>query len=224
MGCLGSSEPRNRSEKQGPAPGEPTRKSYKFLLIGNPEVGKTSLLCRFTDNKFDQKPDLIADGHRTGEIVFERSNGTKTICSIDVWDTAGQEKFRTITSSFYDRSDGIMVVYDILDKSTFDALDQWFQEAGRYARDANLLLVGNKTDKITERTVPFDSAKRFAEKIGIPYIETSPLNGNNVQEAFRLLAKEVLKQKDPTEAEDRLGDSVEAENQAEADDDVDGSG
>jgi len=202
--CLGGEKKVKRDP--GTTPNQPTIKQFKFLLIGNPDVGKSSLLYRFSTNKYaSDKLDLGQETRLNGEVVFER-DGKKTICQIEVWDTAGQEKFRTITSSFYDRTDAILVVYDITEPSSFDDLNSWFQEAGRYARDACLLMVGNKSDRDSERKIDSDKAKEVAEKHGAPYIETSALNGSNVIEAFRILAKQVIKDKDPDASEGNSGE------------------
>ncbi|KAH9607470.1 hypothetical protein KSS87_019367 [Heliosperma pusillum] len=101
------------------------------------------------------------------------------------WDTAGQERFRTITSSYYRGAHGIIVVYDVTDMESFNNVKQWLNEIDRYASDnVNKLLVGNKCDLAANRAVPFETAKAFADEIGIPFMETSAKDATNVEQAF----------------------------------------
>ncbi|RWV92607.1 hypothetical protein GW17_00045004, partial [Ensete ventricosum] len=101
------------------------------------------------------------------------------------WDTAGQERFRTITSSYYRGAHGIIVVYDVTDQESFNNVKQWLNEIDRYASDnVNKLLVGNKCDLTANRVVSYETAKAFADEIGIPFLETSAKNASNVQQAF----------------------------------------
>jgi len=108
------------------------------------------------------------------------------------WDTAGQERFRTITSSYYRGAHGIIIVYDITDRESFDNVKQWLNEIDRYAcENVNKLLVGNKSDLESKRQVDFDEAKAFADERGIPFLETSAKNATNVEKAFLTMAAEI---------------------------------
>lgn len=104
------------------------------------------------------------------------------------WDTAGQERFRTITSSYYRGAHGIIIVYDITDRESFDNVKQWLNEIDRYAcENVNKLLVGNKCDLESKRQVDFEEAKAFADERGIPFLETSAKNATNVEKgAYRI--------------------------------------
>jgi Ras-related protein Rab-1A len=102
-------------------------------------------------------------------------------------DTAGQERFRTITSSYYRGAHGIIVVYDVTDAESFNNVKQWLNEIDRYAcENVNKLLVGNKCDLVQKKTVDFDTAKAFADKLDIPFLETSAKQGSNVEKARAL--------------------------------------
>lgn len=108
------------------------------------------------------------------------------------WDTAGQERFRTITSSYYRGAHGIIVVYDVTDQVSFNNVKQWLQEIDRYACESvNKLLVGNKCDLTTKKVVDYNTAKEFADGLGIPLLETSAKNATNVEEAFVTMTKEI---------------------------------
>merc|ERR1712166_652662 len=104
-----------------------------------------------------------------------------------IWDTAGQERFRTITSSYYRGSHGIIVVYDVTDSESFNHVKQWLNEIDRYAcENVNKLLVGNKCDLVAKKAVNYETAKAFADKLDIPFLETSAKSALNVETAFFL--------------------------------------
>ncbi|TMX02158.1 hypothetical protein EJD97_022498 [Solanum chilense] len=108
------------------------------------------------------------------------------------WDTAGQERFRTITSSYYRGAHGIIIVYDITDQESFNNVKQWLSEIDRYASEnVNKLLVGNKSDLNDNRAVSYDTAKAFADEIGIPFMEASAKSATNVEQAFMAMAAEI---------------------------------
>ena len=113
---------------------------------------------------------------------------------LQIWDTAGQERFRTITSSYYRGAHGIIVVYDVTDAESFNNVKQWLSEIDRYANEnVNKLLVGNKSDLTSKRAVDYETAKAFADEIGIPFLETSAKNATNVEQAFMTMAAEIKK-------------------------------
>ena len=115
----------------------------------------------------------------------------KTV-KLQIWDTAGQERFRTITSSYYRGAHGIIVVYDVTDAESFNNVKQWLNEIDRYANEnVNKLLVGNKSDLTAKRAVDYETAKAFADEIGIPFLETSAKNATNVEQAFMTMAGEI---------------------------------
>jgi len=104
----------------------------------------------------------------------------------------GQERFRTITSSYYRGAHGIIVVYDVTDNDTFTNVKQWLQEIDRYASEGvNKLLVGNKSDLTSKKVVEYTVAKEFADQLNIPFLETSAKNATNVEQAFLTMAKQI---------------------------------
>ena len=124
-------------------------------------------------------------------------------------DTAGKERFRTITSSYYRGAHGICVVYDVTDMDSFNNVKQWLQEIDRYATEGvNKLLVGNKSDMADKKVVEYTVAKvwelseqivgtttnttqEFADSLGIPFLETSAKNAQNVEQAFLTMARQI---------------------------------
>merc|ERR1712137_1071305 len=113
-------------------------------------------------------------------------------CKLQIWDTAGQERFRTITSSYYRGSHGIIIVYDVTDKESFNNVKHWLQEIDKYAAEGvNKLLVGNKCDLSSKKVVSYDEAKEFADSLGVEFMETSAKNAHNVEQAFQMMAGEI---------------------------------
>ena len=162
---------------------------FKLLLIGDPGVGKSCLLLRFADDTYTESYiSTIGVDFKIRTIELDG----KTI-KLQIWDTAGQERFRTITSSYYRGAHGIIVVYDVTDQASFSNVKQWLQEIDRYAcENVNKLLVGNKCDLATKKVVDYNTAKDFADGLGIPFLETSAKNATNVEEAFTTMAREIM--------------------------------
>ncbi|KAI8638467.1 GTP-binding protein ypt1 [Parasitella parasitica] len=161
---------------------------FKLLLIGDSGVGKSCLLLRFADDTYTESYiSTIGVDFKIRTIELEG----KTV-KLQIWDTAGQERFRTITSSYYRGAHGIIVVYDVTDKESFNNVKQWLQEIDRYAAEGvNKLLVGNKSDLTDKKVVDFADAKDFAEPINIPILETSAKDSTNVEQAFLTMAKQI---------------------------------
>merc|ERR1711920_417863 len=115
----------------------------------------------------------------------------KTV-KLQIWDTAGQERFRTITSSYYRGAHGIIVVYDVTDKESFNNVKHWMQEIDKYAADGvNKLLIGNKCDLSSKKVVSYDEAKELATALEVQFMETSAKNAHNVEQAFQTMAGEI---------------------------------
>lgn len=163
---------------------------FKIFLVGDHYVGKTSLINRFTEDSF------VSTYISTIGVDFKRRNVTINgeIVQLQIWDTAGQEKFRTITSSYYRGTHGIIIVYDICDKVSFDNLTGWIEEVDKNTGKGVIkLIMGNKVDKKMNRIVDYNTAKQYADDRNIKYIETSAKSSENVTEAFTLLTEEILK-------------------------------
>ncbi|KAH0943887.1 hypothetical protein HID58_003524 [Brassica napus] len=147
---------------------------FKLLLIGDSSVGKSCLLLRFAD-------DAYIDSY------------ISTI-GVDFWDTVGQERFRTITSSYYRGAHGIIIVYDCTEMESFNNVKQWLSEIDRYANDSVCkLLIGNKNDMVESKVVSTETGKALADELGIPFLETSAKDSINVEQAFLTIAGEIKK-------------------------------
>jgi len=113
---------------------------------------------------------------------------------LQIWDTAGQERFRNITRSYYRGAHGIILVFDVTDPSTFQKVKDWIFNIKKYSDEhIPVLLVGNKCDLVDSRIVDQEVAKDFAQKNGLPYLESSAKSGVGVDDAFIALSKEIIK-------------------------------
>ncbi|XP_029436741.1 ras-related protein Rab-25 [Rhinatrema bivittatum] len=164
---------------------------FKVVLIGESGVGKTNLLSRFTRNEFNH------DSRTT--IGVEFSTRTVTLEGLmvkaQIWDTAGLERYRAITSAYYRGAVGALLVFDLTKHQTYNSVDRWLKELYDHA-DANIvvMLVGNKKDLGDQaREVPSEEARRYAENNGLLFIETSALDSTNVELAFETVLAEIFK-------------------------------
>ncbi|KAK0523241.1 Ras- protein Rab-18 [Tilletia horrida] len=172
-------------------PGEvPT---LKILLIGSTATGKSSLLLRFCDDEFLSPEETTATIGVDYKIKSYVSGAGKRF-KLSIWDTAGQERFRTLTSSYYRGAQGVIIVYDVTMRDTFDALTNWFNELDTFSTSSDVvkMVVGNKTDKEFQRVVTTEEGQAFADKMGALFIETSAKRGVGVSNAFDELVNRII--------------------------------
>ncbi|GMM34530.1 Rab family GTPase [Saccharomycopsis crataegensis] len=157
----------------------------KLLLVGDSGVGKSCLLLRFVEDKFN--PSFITTIGIDFKIRTIEVNGKRI--KLQVWDTAGQERFRTITTAYYRGAMGIILVYDVTDERTFANVRTWFSTVNQHANDdAQLMLVGNKSDETDNRAITKQQGESLAKELNIPFIEASAKTNENVDEIFFQLA------------------------------------
>jgi len=162
---------------------------FKLLLIGDSDVGKSSILLRFTEDKYDEdQPCTIGVDFKIKMVSFA---GKKI--NLTIWDTAGQEKFRSLTSSYYRGTQGIVLVYDVTRRESFNNLEQWLGEIEMYSSNADVvkLLVGNKIDK-ENREVSREEGAAFAKQRNMLFIECSAKTRLGIQQAFEELVQRVV--------------------------------
>lgn len=162
---------------------------FKLLLIGDSGVGKSCLLLRFADDTYTESYiSTIGVDFKIRTIELDGK-----CIKLQIWDTAGQERFRTITSSYYRGAHGIIIVYDVTDKESYENVKQWLHEIDRYAAENVVkLLVGNKVDLEDRRAVLADSVKEFGETHSIQTIETSAKENHQVEAAFLSIASQIM--------------------------------
>ena len=163
---------------------------FKILIIGDSAVGKTSLLLKYVDNFFPETHmATIGVEYKTKNIETSKY---KVI--LHLWDTAGQERFKSITKSFFNNANGIVFVYDITNKESFDGVKNWIKDAEPYGKFESILC-GNKIDLDKKREVKIDTLKEYGLKKKIEVFETSAKTGAKVNESFEKLVDLIIKSK-----------------------------
>ena len=165
--------------------------NFKILLLGDSNVGKTCFLLRYVEDTFtDNHMSTIGVDYK---IKLNTTNEDK-IVKLQIWDTAGQDRFRCITKNYYRGSDGIMLVYDITSLPSFHNIKTWIGQIKDCLGDtACITLVGNKTDLQSERKVTKELGMKLAMEHNFSFFEGSAKNNININEAFDNLSKEMLK-------------------------------
>ena len=159
---------------------------FKVLLLGNSDVGKSSLLLRFVDKTWTDSfvPTIGVDFK-----VKTMNIGDKTV-KMQIWDTAGQERFRNVVASYFRGSNGILLIYDVTNRDSFKNLDSWLEVIENNASDNVLkILIGNKVDLVEDIEIKKEEGQQFANRYNMQFIETSAKLDTNVSEAFETLAK-----------------------------------
>jgi len=190
---------------------------YKVVVIGDSSVGKTCIWSRFTRNEFisNSKPTIGVDfGH--GEVTLD--DGTKV--KVQIWDTAGQDRFRALTKGYYRGACAALIVYDVTKAPSFKNVEKWLSELQSNVTDKQIvkMLVGNKSDLKTDREVSTEDARQFSKQHELLFIETSALDGSNIKEAFQQLvqaAHELQKSQPPPPSEPKTTVNPQAKQQSE---------
>ena len=161
---------------------------FKIMVIGESKVGKTSVIKKYTQNKFGGVYLTTVGVDFQDKII----NIDDRKIRLQIWDTAGQERFRNITKNYFNSSNGFLLIYDITDKESLEHLNFWNAQIQLNApAKSKCVLLGNKCDLEGSRAVSIEEGKIFAEKNKIKFFETSAKNGTNIDEAFEYLANEI---------------------------------
>ena len=175
-------------------PKERTHKfNYKIVVCGDPGVGKTSTILRFTDHAFMQTyiPTL---GVSISEKRIEVQNNNVNLI---LWDIAGQSKFELMRRHFYKGLEAVILIFDLTNRKSFESIQNWYKDITKNfpSTQGNLIgfILGNKEDLTNERMVTSEEAIKIAENLELEYIETSALTGKNVEESFYKLAEALIK-------------------------------
>ncbi|MHA2035653.1 MAG: Rab family GTPase [Promethearchaeota archaeon] len=168
--------------------------ALKLAVLGDPAVGKTSLITKYIENRFEKNyQPTLGVNILTKDIILEEIN---TEVRLILWDIAGQDKYELTRKVFFEGCHGSLLVYDISRSSTFNGIKtKWLEDFKNYARsDGVYVLIGNKVDLKESRAVSFEEGSELANIIDASdFFETSAKFGNNVQDAFKKLAIKVLK-------------------------------
>ena len=169
--------------------------SIKLLIVGDTNVGKTNFIYRFIENKF--VPNYMATTGIDLKTTTIEINGKKI--RIQLWDTAGQEKYRSITKNLFLKVQGILAVFDITNENSFLNLKTWMksikEECGSHIK---VIIVGNKSDLEEQRAISKNEAISYAKEEKVEYIEASPKTGENIKNAIKKKKKKVMENMETT--------------------------
>ena len=175
--------------------------TFKILTKGESQVGKTCILRRFVENKF-LKSHLATIGidFRTKILQIYGKD-----IKLKIWDTAGQERYHYITNQIFKGADGIILVYDVTDETSFLKIQDWIEQimSNIGEDEISIVLLGNKCD-IEERAITKERGQEMAYNLKVDYYETSALNGTGINEAFEGLSKEIMRKKNVNSNERKI--------------------
>ena len=161
----------------------------KILLLGDSEVGKSCFLMRYSDNVFVE--NYITTIGLDYKLKTVKLDSGKTI-KVQLWDTAGQDKYRTIAKNYYKGSHGILLLYDITKMTSFENIREWIRDIKEEVSEkAIICLIGNKIDLTDNRKISKEKGEELAEEYKIPFFEASAKSGENVDEVFKALYKKI---------------------------------
>ena len=174
----------------------------QLLIIGDSTVGKTSMLTRYVEDKFNSQ--FLATAGIDFFTKDEIFNNKKV--RIKVWDTAGQERYKSLTNAFFRNAQGVILVYDVNKAETFENLKYWLQSINLNLgekTEIKKIIIGNKID--LQREVSKEEAESFAKENSVPYFESSAKMNKGISESVRFLAEEILRDKiNPLKNKDSL--------------------
>ena len=164
----------------------------KIIMIGNSNVGKTSILKRYFHNKFEDNSTAA-----TVSAIFQSKKikiDPFTIADLHIWDTAGQEQYRSLTKTYIYGSNGIVLVFDLTDEKSFNDLDFWIEEINEAVDKDKVIkiLIGNKSD-LQNKKISYDTANKYAEKHNMKFHTVSAKDGINIDMVFEILGNECFK-------------------------------
>ncbi|MHA1148840.1 MAG: Rab family GTPase [Promethearchaeota archaeon] len=164
---------------------------FKVIVVGDPSVGKTSTVLRFTYNAFT-RTYMPTIGTSISEKSVKIGNNKVNLI---IWDVAGQSKFKMMRRHFYQGAESVLMVYDLTVRKTFESMRNWIADIKKSLKSSTLIIsfmIGNKNDLEDERQVSREEAEALAQELGVEYLETSALTGENINEVFHKIAKAVL--------------------------------
>ena len=187
---------------------------FKIILIGSVGVGKSSLLQRYIENKFDNNYFCTIGV----DFYIKKIKLKDKEIKLQLWDTAGTEKYRSITTSYYRGAHYACIIFDLTQMETFKNLSQWIETYYKYCNrefDKNIIIIGNKNDLIKERVVSKEQIDEFIKINNFSYFETSAKSGENVEECFHFIAEKLMEEenrKENTAGKRKVGNNKNLKN------------
>lgn len=161
----------------------------KCVVVGDSGTGKSCIMVRFADDVFNYSYiSTIGVDFKINTIEYKNK-----IVKFQIWDTAGQDRFRTITSSYYRGSQGTLICYDITDRQTFNNISKWLGEVKKFSiNEPILILCGTKNDLESNRQVSYEEGQQFAKANGMEFFESSSKNNFQIREIFECIADKII--------------------------------
>jgi len=163
---------------------------YKILILGDSSVGKTCFLTRYADNTFQEvHMSTIGIDYKLKNVKMEDGK----IVKLQIWDTAGQDRFRSITKNYYKGANGIVVIFSVTDKKTFGNVKSWIHQIkAEVDEKVTIILVGNKIDDEENREVTKEEGEEAARNFGLDFFECSAKTGENINSTFNELVLKMV--------------------------------
>ena len=163
---------------------------YKILLLGDSSVGKTCFLMRYTDNTYQEiHMSTIGIDNKFKDVELEDGKKVK----IQIWDTAGQDRFRSITRNYYKGANGIVLIFDVTNKKSYENVKNWVKQIKEEVSSrVTIILVANKIDDVNHRIVTKEEGEKIANECGLMFFECSAKTGENIEHAFNELVKKTV--------------------------------
>ena len=167
---------------------------FKYIIVGDSGCGKSCILLQYTNENFEPVHDLTIGVEFGTKVITIPDSTQPTSVKLQIWDTAGQESFRSITRSYYRNSAVAIVVFDITRRHTFEQIEKWLTDITDLNKSMTILIVGNKIDLHHRRQVSTEEGEKLARKYNCTYLETSAKTGHNINTVFEFTAKTVYNQ------------------------------
>lgn len=177
---------------------------FKVILLGDIQVGKTSLFNQFIDQRYPKTYGATLSVDFKVKSIYVDNN---TVADLQVWDTCGEERFKTITRQYYRDINGCFLIFDLTNVSSFEGAEKWLSDIKEHGPENTIVyLIGNKCDLVNERKICFNDAKHFCENHTIEYYEVSALTGENVKNIFEQITKSMIKLNEQIERNRKIKD------------------
>ena len=168
-----------------------SKPSYKLITLGDSFAGKSCIIHRFIHDEFENLKNTIGVEYSTKDCTF---NGKEI--KLKIFDTSGQEHFKSITSNYYKKADGILFIFDLTRKETLKNIEDWIKEIREQPSvdidKVGMVLLGNKSDLRKEKKIDLKEGIALANKLNTKYFETSALSGYNIEKAFQYLVEDII--------------------------------
>jgi len=178
---------------------------FRYIIVGDVNVGKSCIMLQFSEHQFREEHELTIGVEFSIKILEINNKNIK----IQIWDTAGEEAFQSVTKNYYRNAVGALIVYDITKKSSFEHLKNWIENVRECStKNIKIILIGNKTDLEEKREVSYQEGLEFAKKYDLIFFETSAKNFININESFYKLTEDIFKNVEIIEEEEKKKNNI----------------